>query len=229
MIKIENLHKSYQTGEVVNPVLKGIDFTIEDGEFVVILGPSGCGKSTLLNCLSGLEKADAGSVCYNGADIMQMTDKALTEFRRATTAFVFQNYYLLSSLTVAANIKMGANLSSTKDIQPIIDAVGLSGKESAYPSQLSGGQLQRVSIARALAKNPSVLFCDEPTGALDEETGRAVLKYLVALQKEKKFTVIMVTHNQNIAFLAQKIIKMNSGNIVSITENQPKSVDEIGW
>ena len=229
MIKIENLHKAYQNGEVVNPVLKGLDFTIEEGEFVVILGPSGCGKSTLLNCISGLETVDKGAICYDGADIVQMSDRELTQFRRTTTAFIFQNYYLMPSLSVAANIKMGANLAATKDIQPIIDAVGLSGKENAYPSQLSGGQLQRVSIARALAKNPRVLFCDEPTGALDEDTGRTVLKYLVALQKEKKFTIVMVTHNQNIAFLAQKIIRMNSGKLVSITENQPKTVDEIGW
>lgn len=229
MIQIKNLHKSYQNGEVINPVLKGIDFSIKDGEFVVILGPSGCGKSTLLNCISGLERADAGAICYNEVDITQMNDKQLTEFRRTTTAFIFQNYYLMPSLSVAANIKMGANLSAVKDIQHIIDAVGLCGKENSYPSQLSGGQLQRVSIARALAKNPAVLFCDEPTGALDEETGRNVLKYLVSLQKEKKFTIIMVTHNQNIAFLAQKIIRMNSGNIVSMIENQPKTVDEIGW
>lgn len=229
MIKIKDLKKSYQNGEVINPVLKGINLTVEDGEFVVILGPSGCGKSTLLNCISGLEKADAGSICYDELDILTLKDKELTEFRRKTTAFVFQNYYLLNSLSVAANIKMGANLSSNKDIQPIIEAIGLKGKENTYPSKLSGGEQQRVSIARALAKNPSVLFCDEPTGALDEETGRTVLKYLISLQKERKFTIIMVTHNQNIAFLAQKIIKMNSGNIAEVIQNQPKTVDEIGW
>lgn len=229
MIKIKDLKKSYQNGEVINPVLKGINLTVEDGEFVVILGPSGCGKSTLLNCISGLEKADAGSICYDEVDILTLKDKELTEFRRKTTAFVFQNYYLLNSLSVAANIKMGANLSSNKDIQPIIEAIGLKGKENTYPSKLSGGEQQRVSIARALAKNPSVLFCDEPTGALDEETGRTVLKYLISLQKERKFTIIMVTHNQNIAFLAQKIIKMNSGNIAEVIQNQPKTVDEIGW
>lgn len=132
MIKIENLHKSYKTGEVVTPILKGIDFSINDGEFVVVLGPSGCGKSTLLNCISGLENVDSGAIVYNGVDITQLTDKDLTAFRRDTTAFIFQNYFLLSALTVSANIKMGANLSSTKDIQPIIDAVGLSGKETAY-------------------------------------------------------------------------------------------------
>lgn len=229
MIKIKDLKKAYQNGEVINPVLKGINLTVEDGEFVVILGPSGCGKSTLLNCISGLEKADAGSICYDEIDILTLKDKELTEFRRKTTAFVFQNYYLLNSLSVAANIKMGANLSSNKDIQPIIEAIGLKGKENTYPSKLSGGEQQRVSIARALAKNPSVLFCDEPTGALDEETGRTVLKYLISLQKERKFTIIMVTHNQNIAFLAQKIIKMNSGNIAEVIQNQPKTVDEIGW
>lgn len=229
MIKVDKLRKSYQNGEVVNNVLKGIDFIIEDGKFVVILGPSGCGKSTLLNCISGLEKVDSGAICYDEVDIVKLSDKELTDFRRKTTAFIFQNYYLMNALTVSSNIKMGANLSEMKDIQPMINAVGLSGKENAYPSQLSGGEMQRVSIARALAKRPKVLFCDEPTGALDEETGRNVLKYLVKLQKEQKFTIIMVTHNQNIAFLAHKIIKMNSGNILSITDNQPKTVDEIGW
>lgn len=229
MIKVDKLRKSYQSGEVVNDVLKGIDFIIEDGKFVVILGPSGCGKSTLLNCISGLEKVDSGAICYDEVDIVKLSDKELTDFRRKTTAFIFQNYYLMNALTVSSNIKMGANLSETKDIQPMINAVGLSGKENAYPSQLSGGEMQRVSIARALAKRPKVLFCDEPTGALDEETGRNILKYLVKLQKDQKFTIIMVTHNQNIAFLAHKIIKMNSGNILSITDNQPKTVDEIGW
>lgn len=229
MIKVDKLRKSYQSGEVVNDVLKGIDFIIEDGKFVVILGPSGCGKSTLLNCISGLEKVDSGAICYDEVDIVKLSDKELTDFRRKTTAFIFQNYYLMNALTVSSNIKMGANLSETKDIQPMINAVGLSGKENAYPSQLSGGEMQRVSIARALAKRPKVLFCDEPTGALDEETGRNVLKYLVKLQKDQNFTIIMVTHNQNIAFLAHKIIKMNSGNILSITDNQPKTVDEIGW
>lgn len=229
MIKVDKLRKSYQNGEVVNDVLKEIGFIIEDGKFVVILGPSGCGKSTLLNCISGLEKVDSGAICYDEVDIVKLSDKELTDFRRKTTAFIFQNYYLMNALTVSSNIKMGANLSETKDIQPMINAVGLSGKENAYPSQLSGGEMQRVSIARALAKRPKVLFCDEPTGALDEETGRNVLKYLVKLQKDQNFTIIMVTHNQNIAFLAHKIIKMNSGNILSITDNQPKTVDEIGW
>lgn len=232
MIKVNNIQKSYNNGEVVNKVLKGLNFEIEDGKLVVILGPSGSGKSTLLNCISGLEKVDSGDIYYDNIDITKMDDNQLTLFRRNNVAFIFQSYYLMSSLTVEKNIEMGENLSeerNTKNIQSCIEAVGLKGKEKKYPSQLSGGEQQRVSIARALAKEPKILFCDEPTGALDEETGRLILKYLVKLQKEKHFTIIMVTHNQNIANLAHKIIRMNSGKILSITDNTPKTVDEIGW
>jgi len=154
----------------------------------------------------------------------------LTEFRRKNVAFIFQAYYLLPSLNVLANIKMGANLSGNKDFQDVIEALGLQGKEKRLPSQLSGGEQQRVSIARALAKQPSVLFCDEPTGALDETTGRQVLQYLVKLQRENLFTIVMVTHNANFANLATKIIKLNSGKVVEIRENKtPLDVDDIGW
>lgn len=229
MIKVSHLSKAYQRETVVIPVLKDINLSVEDGEFVVILGPSGSGKTTLLNCLSGLDTVDSGSIEYDRIDITKLKDKDLRLFRRDTTAFIFQAYYLMNSLTVLANVKMGANLASRKDVSSIIEAVGLKGKENSYPSQLSGGEMQRVSIARALAKQPKVLFCDEPTGALDEETGRAILKYLIKLQSQEKFTIIMVTHNENISNLAQKIIRMNSGVIKSIEDNIPKSVDEIGW
>ena len=230
MIQVNKLTKTYENGESKLYALNGVSFEIKDGDFAVILGASGSGKSTLLNTVSGLEKADSGSIKYDNKEIFGLSDKKLTTFRRDNVGFIFQAYYLLPSLSVEANIKMGANLSGTKDIAGIIEAVGLEGKEKRLPHQLSGGQQQRVSIARALAKKPSVLFCDEPTGALDEATGRQVLKYLVKLQREKNLTVVMVTHNSNIAELATKTIKMNSGKIVEVIENNnPADVDSIGW
>lgn len=229
MIKGENISKSYGTGTKIQ-VLKSISIEIKDGDFAVILGASGSGKSTLLNILSGLEKPDNGSVFYDEIDITKLKDKALTEFRRNNTGFVFQQYFLLPDLTVDKNVKMGADLSKNKDYHKIIDAVGLSDKLSKYPSELSGGEQQRVSIARALAKNPKVLFMDEPTGALDEETGRLVLDYLTKLQEELGFTIVMVTHNQNISEMANTVFVMNSGNIVDVKTNEKqKTAFEIGW
>ncbi|MBO5525252.1 MAG: ABC transporter ATP-binding protein [Clostridia bacterium] len=229
MITVNLVEKSYRNGDVEHKVLKGISLTIETGEFVVLLGPSGSGKSTFLNCISGLERIDRGSVCYDGTDITRMKERELTAFRRKKTAFVFQAYYLMPSLTAEMNVRMGANLVGKKDVVPLLEAVGLKGKEKKYPSQLSGGEQQRVSIARAIAKEPEVLFADEPTGALDEETGRNMLRYLIALQRERKITLVMVTHNENIACLADRIVRMNSGRIISDEKNSPKTVDEIGW
>jgi len=230
MIKISSLTKTYENGENRLYALNNVSMEIENNDFAIILGPSGSGKSTLLNAVSGLEKPDSGSIRYDDTEICGLTDKELTKFRREKTAFIFQAYYLLPSLNVQANIKMGANLAGVKDFSEIVGAVGLNGKEKKLPRQLSGGEQQRVSIARALAKNPSVLFCDEPTGALDEATGRQILKYLIKLQREKGLCVIMVTHNSNIAQIATKIIRMNSGKIVEVTKNsKPAEVDNIGW
>jgi putative ABC transport system ATP-binding protein len=230
MIHVTNLTKTYENGESRLYALNNVSFTIEDNEFVVILGASGSGKSTLINTVSGLEKADSGSIVYDGQDISQLNDKELTAFRREQIGFVFQGYYLLPALNAEANIRMGANLSGSKDITEIIRALGLEGKEKKLPCQLSGGEQQRVSIARALAKQPRVLFCDEPTGALDEATGRQILKYLVEVQRKKGFIIVMVTHNANIAHLATKIIRMNSGRIIDIMENNKRlTVDEIAW
>lgn len=230
MIQISNLTKTYENGENRLYALNNVSIEIEDNAFAVILGPSGSGKSTLLNTVSGLERADSGSIKYDGSEICGLPDKELTRFRRDKTAFVFQAYYLLPSLNVEANIKMGANLAGVKDFTEIIDAVGLKGKEKRLPRELSGGEQQRVSIARALSKNPKVLFCDEPTGALDEATGRQILKYLVKLQRENGLCIVMVTHNSNIAEIATKVIKMNSGHIVEVTDNKnPADVDSIGW
>lgn len=230
MIKITNLVKTFENGESRLFALNDVSMEIEDNEFAVILGASGSGKSTLLNAVSGLEKPDSGSIKYDDMEICGLSDKELTKFRRETTAFIFQAYYLLPSLNVEANIKMGASLARIKDFKEIIEALGLKDKEKKLPHQLSGGEQQRVSIARALAKNPKVLFCDEPTGALDEATGRLILKYLIKLQKEKGICIVMVTHNSNIAQIATKIIKMNSGKIIEVKKNlKPADVDSIGW
>ena len=230
MISVRNIEKSYGTKEAPVKVLKGVSFDIQNKDFVVILGASGSGKSTLLNVISGLERADNGSVVYDNSDIAKFTDSELTAFRKENIGFVFQQYYLLSNMNVDRNVKMCADLAGNRDYKRIIEAVGLKDKAKKYPSELSGGEQQRVSLARALAKKPKVLFLDEPTGALDEETGRAVLDYISKLQKEYGFTVIMVTHNENIAEMAETVIKMNSGRIVESYSNQiQKTAYEIGW
>ncbi len=230
MITAENITKSYGSGASVNKVLKGINVSIDDGDYVVILGASGSGKSTFLNVVSGLERADSGSVKYDGVDITKLSDKELTKFRRDKIGFIFQQYYLLPNMTVEKNVRMGADLSDNDDYKEIVEAVGLGDKLKSYPSELSGGEQQRVSVARALAKGPEILFLDEPTGALDEETGRQVLDYISKLHRELGFTVIMITHNQNIAEMAKTVIKMNSGRIAEVYENpQQKTAYEIGW
>ena len=227
MITVSNIKKAY--GEK-NEVLKGFDLQITDGEFTVILGASGSGKSTFLNCLSGLERVDDGSIKYNDVDITELSDTALTKFRKDNIGFIFQQYYLLPNMTVEKNVRMGADLANNQEYEEIIKAVGLEEKAKKYPSELSGGEQQRVSVARALAKKPKVLFLDEPTGALDEETGRQVLDYICKLHKEYGFTIVMVTHNQNIAEMANTVIKMNSGRIAEIYSNSTqKNAYEIGW
>ena len=226
MIIAKDIKKKYSDQEV----LRGIDLKIDKNEFVVILGASGSGKSTLLNILSGLEKSDSGEVVYDNESISDYSEKQLTKFRKDKIGFVFQQYYLLNNLTVEQNVKVGANLANNKEYVDIIKELGLEDKLSKYPNELSGGEQQRVSIARALAKKPTVLFLDEPTGALDEETGRKILEYLLKLKDKSYFTMIMVTHNENIAQLANKIIHVGSGRVTSIEENHtPKSVEEIGW
>ena len=226
MIRLKEICKSYNGREV----LRGINLEIADRDYLVILGASGSGKSTLLNVLSGLEKPDSGHVYYGEEDLSQLTEAQLTAFRRAQTAFIFQQYFLLPNLTVEQNVKMGANLAGNQDYVRILEALGLGDKLQHYPSQLSGGEQQRVAIARALAKRPRVLFLDEPTGALDEATGRQILAYISSLQEELGFTLVMVTHNTNIAQMAKTVVHINSGQIQSIeTNSQPKTAYEIGW
>lgn len=230
MIRIKEITKSYGTSKNRFQVLKGISLEIKEGDFVVILGASGSGKSTLLNVISGLERPDSGKVLYDKTDITELSDKDLTEFRKENVSFIFQQYYLLPNMNVDKNVKMGADLAANKEYKAIIKAVGLQDKLHKYPSELSGGEQQRVSVARALAKKPNVLFLDEPTGALDEEMGRQVLDYICRLQKEYGFTIIMVTHNLNIADMANTVIKMNSGIIADMYMNKmQKTAYEIGW
>lgn len=228
MIRAENLIKTYNKGAV--EVIRDVSLEINDGEFVVILGASGSGKSTLMSLLSGLERADSGKIMCGDEEISAMTDKQLTDFRRREVGFIFQQYYLLPHLSVDKNVKMGADLGGNKNYREIIETVGLSDKLKSRPSELSGGEQQRVCIARALAKNPKILFLDEPTGALDEATGRSVLDYIVKLKEQKGFTMIMVTHNLNIADMADTVIRMNSGKIIETVKNsRKKSAYEIGW
>ena len=230
MIEVRNLTKYYGIGESRFKALDDVTVNISDGEFIVILGASGSGKSTFLNVISGLEEIDGGSVTYDGRQLENMSEKELTKSRRHNTAYTFQQYYMLTHLTMEKNIKMGADLDHNKDFLPLIEAVGLAEKRKKFPSELSGGEQQRVAIARALAKNPKVLFLDEPTGALDENTGRLILDYIIKLQAKQGFTMIMVTHNANIAETADRIIKMNSGKIVNTTDNtDKKTAFEIGW
>lgn len=230
MIKAREINKFYGSGESRFQVLKNISLTIEDGDFVVILGASGSGKSTLLNVLSGLERAESGQIFYDDTEITALTDKELTAFRRNKIGFIFQQYYLLQNMNVGKNVKMGADLAVNSDYKAILKEVGLENKLHKFPSELSGGEQQRVSIARALAKRPEVLFLDEPTGALDEDTGRQVLQYISELQKEYGFTIIMVTHNLNIAEMAKTVIRMNNGKVSEVyTTQTQKTAYEIGW
>ncbi len=230
MISVKNIRKSFGGEENRQQVLKGVSFDVADGEFVVILGASGCGKSTLLNILSGLERPDDGQVSYDGKEITALKDKELTEFRRKSVGFIFQQYYLLPDMTVDKNVRMGADLAGNGNYKEIINALGLSDKLKKYPRELSGGEQQRAAVARALAKNPSVLFADEPTGALDEKTGRELLAYLIKLNEETRFTLVMVTHNRNIAETADTVIEMKDGAVGAISRNgQKKSAWEIEW
>ncbi len=228
MIVAKNIKKSFNFGKT--EVLNDVSIEIKDGEFVVILGASGSGKSTLMNILSGLERADCGSVVVDEIDLTELNDKKLTEFRKDNVGFIFQQYYLLPHLSVLGNIKLGASFAKNSDFQEIVQALGLSEKLKSKPFELSGGEQQRVCIARALSKKPKILFLDEPTGALDEKTGREVLDLIMKEKQKYGFTMIMVTHNQNIAEMAETVVKLGSGKIVEVYKNKKqKSAFEIGW
>ncbi len=221
LYRLENVTKTYKNNNTENHALNKIDLEIEEGEIIVILGPSGSGKSTMLNILSGIDSVTKGKVFYKNKDITKLKETELTKYRKDNLGFVFQSYNLIPNLTVRENVELGSELSNNPlNIKEILKEVGLIKHINKYPYQLSGGQMQRVSIARALVKNPSVLFCDEPTGALDEETGKKVLKLLQDINKKYHTTMIIVTHNNSIANMANKVIKVNSGNIKEVIKNE---------
>lgn len=231
LISIRDVSKSYKVGEVQTDALKNINLNVEAGEFVVILGPSGSGKSTLLHVSGGLDEVNKGEIVVNGQLITNMTSSQLTRFRRQELGFVFQQYNLMPNMTVLENVEVGARLSQTHlNVYDVLKEVMLDDYLGQFPYQLSGGQQQRVAIARAIAKNPSILFCDEPTGALDEETGKTVLEVLQRINEEFKTTIFLITHNLGIADIADKVVKMKSGEIIDISENKfKKRAKEVSW
>ncbi|MGG7176411.1 ABC transporter ATP-binding protein [Clostridium paraputrificum] len=230
-IRLNSVSKIYKSGDVETYALKNVSLEIKKGEFMVILGPSGSGKSTMLNVISGLDTPTSGEIYFNDELISNYKSEELTLFRRKYLGFIFQQYNLLQNLTVRENIDMGANISSNPiNIDEIIEKVGLTEHKDKYPSQLSGGQQQRVSIARSIVKNPEILFCDEPTGALDEDTARDVLNLLQKMNEEFKTTIVVITHNQGIGLMADRVVKMNSGKIKDIVENKEKQkASDIIW
>lgn len=230
-IEISDIKKSYGSGESKVEVLKGISFEVEKGEFCVLLGPSGSGKSTLLNIIGGIDDADSGYISINGEKIENMKEKSLTEYRRKHLGYIFQMYNLIPNLNIKENVETGAYLSDNPlDVDDILKTLGLYEHRHKLPSQLSGGQQQRCSIGRAIVKNPDILLCDEPTGALDTGTGREVLKLLQRLCRERHTTVVMVTHNSLFADVADQIIYVKNGTIEKIRYNeQPKDADEVEW
>lgn len=230
-IILKNVSKVYRSGEIETTALQGVNLEIRDGEVLIILGPSGSGKSTLLNVMSGLDTPSTGEMFYNDLSIGKLNQNGLTKFRRDYLGFIFQQYNLLQNLTVKENIEMGAALSKQAlSTNEVIEAVGLGDKKNKYPYQLSGGEQQRVAIARSVVKNPAVLFCDEPTGALDETTACQVLEFIEKMNDLYGTTIVIITHNPNIAQMGDRIIKMNSGIVHTIYKNvDKKRVREIKW
>lgn len=230
-IQVEGLKKSYKTGAVSTTVLKGINMGLEQGEIGVILGPSGSGKSTLLNIIGGVDRADAGKVTVDGVDVTKLNDDQLTDYRRETIGFIFQFYNLIPNLTVEENIEVVLNISqSPLNLDDVLSAVGMMEKKHRFPKELSGGEQQRVSIARAVIKNPKLLLCDEPTGALDFNTSRDILKLLQQINQEFGTTILMITHNTAISAMANRVYRVRSGEIVEETFNEtPISAEGIEW
>lgn len=231
LVQLKDVVKEYGSGEALFKAVDHVNFEIEEGEFVVILGQSGAGKSTILNMLGGMDVPTSGSVIVDGCDVAKMNDKQLGKYRADKIGFIFQFYNLIPSLTSYENIALVKSIvKNARNPEELLALVGLSGCRNKFPAQMSGGEQQRVSIARALAKNPKILLGDEPTGALDSETGVIVLELLQKLCKEEKRTVILVTHNADIAKCADKVIRMKNGKIREIYKNEnPLAVGEVEW
>ena len=231
IIEFKDVSRVYTNGEHEQRALDHVSLSLKEGKFIVVLGPSGAGKSTMLNLLGGLDSPSEGTITVDGRDISTLTPNELADYRASKVGFVFQSYNLIPTLTVIENISL------VKDIAPdplsshdMLAAVGLADHVHNFPSELSGGEQQRVSIARALAKNPKILLCDEPTGALDSETGVMVLKLLLKMAREMGKTIVIVTHNQNIAKMADVVIRVKNGRVASLTEeSHPLSVEEVDW
>lgn len=222
-LEIKGLRKSFGTDQNRTEVLKGIDFTVEKGEICVLLGPSGSGKSTLLNIIGGIDGADSGQICINGEMLEDMNEKTLTQYRRKHLGYVFQMYNLIPNLNVRENIEVGAYLSDHPlDIEELLNTLGLAEHWNKLPNQLSGGQQQRTAIGRAIVKNPDILLCDEPTGALDYNTSKEILKLIEDVNRKYGNTVIMVTHNDAIRSMADRVVKLRDGQIRKDYLNETK-------
>lgn len=231
IIVLKNVSKTYRTGQVETRALKDVSLAIGKGEFIVILGPSGSGKSTLLNVISGLDRPTSGSIKFSGSELTTYTEEQLTRFRRKHLGFVFQQYNLLQNLTALDNVRMGADISDDP-LEPVevLSKVGLLKHMHKYPYQLSGGEQQRVSVARSVVKNPAILFCDEPTGSLDEKIAKYVLAIIEELNREMGVTIVMITHNRGIGQMADRVVKMNSGIIENVIMNRQKiRAGQVRW
>ena len=230
-IEIKNVRKQYRMGEITINALDGIDFSVEKGELCVVVGPSGAGKTTLLNILGGMDTATSGEIIVDGVHIEKFSQKKLTLYRRETVGFVFQFYNLVQNLTARENVELATQICSRPyDTDQVLELVGLSDRKKNFPAQLSGGEQQRVSIARALAKNPKLMLCDEPTGALDYQTGKQVLKLLQDCCRKQGMTVIIITHNAALKPMADRIVTIKNGRIDDNQRNsKPVSIEEIEW
>ena len=231
IIEFKNVNKEYKSGDHILKAMNNVNFTIDEGEFVVILGPSGAGKSTLLNLLGGLDTVTSGEIIVNGSHVENFNDNQLTSYRAKNVGFIFQFYNLIPNLTALENVELMKDIVDV-DIngQNVLDSVGLKGHANQFPAQLSGGEQQRVSIARAVAKQPTMLLCDEPTGALDSKTGVLILNLLQDMSNNQNTTVVIVTHNAILAEAADKVIRIKNGQIESIVVNEnPKKVADLEW
>ena len=230
-VKLQDITKIYKMGEVEIRAADNISFSIDKGEFVVIVGPSGAGKTTVLNILGGMDTATSGTLLVDGEEITAYNARRLTEYRREDIGFVFQFYNLVPNLTALENVELALQICRDPlDAREVMEEVGLGDRLNNFPAQLSGGEQQRVSIARALAKNPKLLLCDEPTGALDYNTGKAILKLLQNMCRERGMTVIVITHNQAIAPMADRLIHIKNGQVSRMELNEhPMSIDDIEW